>query len=144
MFYFYFLDSMMKEYKRHVVTITFTGCIGVGKSSLIEKLLGHRAILKEIVKCYETIPNLVGIPGPDGPHKKEKGFRDYPVQCFSTGLAGNPIKAISSSLEDDWFVFKNKKQHTGNTNAIKGGLDDVHWTQPQPAPILSWLKGECA
>ena len=121
---------MMKEYKRH---ITFT--------ELIKILLGRSARIKKSVKCYETIHNLFGIPGPDGPHKIEK---EYSVQCFSTGLAGNPIKAVSSSLEDDWFVFKNKKRHTGNTNAIKGGLYDVHRTQPQPVPILSWLTGKCA
>ena len=60
-------------------------------------------------------------------------------QCFSTGLADNPIKTISS-LEDDWF--QDDKELTGNANAIKGGLDDVHRTQPQPVAMLPWFTGE--
>ena len=41
-------------------------------------------------------------------------------------------------------VFEDEEELNRNTNAIKGGLDDVHRTQPQPAPMSSRITGKCA
>ena len=63
------------------------------------------------------------------------GIKDHPQRYVSTGLAGNTIKPIRFSLED---MFQNDKELIGN--AIKDGLDDVHWTRPLTVLILC----ECA
>lgn len=115
---------------------------GVDKS-LNTFFVCHAKIATESVKCYEMIRSLVDTLGTYLPHKKENFFYDIynNLQYFSTGQA----KAISSSLHDDWFVFQDDKELTGNADTIKGGLDNV---KPQPAPMLprftgeyAWLKG---
>ena len=108
---FFFSDGMMEEFK---------------KCGYFDTLCAGK-IVTETVRCYESLNDLIHIPGPNGPHKKEielYDICDYTVQCFST------------ALQDD-------KERTGYIDDIKGGLDDVHRTQPQPAPML-WITGECA
>ena len=92
-----------------------------------------------VTKCL-----ILGAAGVGKTHLKHLLLnKDHPEQCVSTGLADNPVRAISLTLagvggqeEDDWFVVEDDQ---ALMSVIGGTIKDGVSMAPSLADVVSTL-----